>query len=132
MIAFRQQFRGRTSRMRKTLMLTVAAATLFATAPAMAGGTLYTVPPVSGSTETIAFGINNSGNITGFWLDSSGVEHGFVGPDDGSNYTSFDDTADGAGTQARGISTKGIVTGIANVSTGTPTEYVPFERAKIG
>lgn len=118
--------------MRKSLMLTVAAAALFATAPAMAKGTLYTLPLVSNSTETIAFGVNNSGNITGFWLDSSGVEHGFVGPDDGSNYTSFDDTADGTGTQARGISPKGVVTGIANVSTGNPLSYVPFERATDG
>lgn len=118
--------------MHKSLMLTVAAAALFATAPAMAAGTLYTLPLVSGSTETIAFGVTNSGNITGFWLDSSGIEHGFVGPDDGSNYTSFDDTVDGSGTQARGINSNGLITGIANVGTGNALDYVPFERATDG
>jgi len=117
---------------KKALMISAAVAGLLATGPALAKGTLYTIPPVSGSTETIAFGVNNNGDITGFWLDSSGVEHGFVGPDDGSSYTSFDDTADGTGTQARGISAKGVVTGIANLSTGNPLEYVPFERTTDG
>jgi probable HAF family extracellular repeat protein len=114
------------------LMLSAAFAAAFVAGPAMAAGTLYTLPLVANSTETIAFGVNNSGNITGFWLDSSGVEHGFVGPADGTNYTSFDDTADGTGTQARGISKKGVVTGIANVSTGNALDYVPFERATDG
>lgn len=117
--------------MQKSLMLATAAA-LFAAAPAVAGSMLYQLPMVSNSTETIAFGITNSGNITGFWLDSSGLEHGFVGPDNGSSYTTFDDTADGTGTQARGINPGGVVTGIGNESTGNPLSYVPFERSRDG
>ena len=114
--------------MRKFLLVSASIATLAVAAPAGAAGVLFALPPVSGSTETIAFGISNNGNITGFWLDSSSVEHGFVGPDDGSNYTTFDDTNDGSGTQARGINNHGTIMGIANVGTGTATDYVPFER----
>lgn len=114
------------------LMISAALVGLMATAPAMAkGGSLYTLPMVSGSTETIAFGINNKGTVTGFWLDSSGQEHGFVGPDDGSNYTSFDDFTD-PDTQARGISQDGTVTGADNVLCGNPDCYVPFERTTDG
>jgi len=117
---------------KKSLMISAAFVAAFAAAPAVAKSVLYPLPLVSGSTETIAFGISNNGNITGFWLSSSGVESGFVGPDDGSNYTTFDDSADGAGTQPRGINNRGTIMGIANVSTGTPVDYVPFERAPDG
>ncbi|HEX3429344.1 MAG TPA: hypothetical protein VHT03_00545 [Rhizomicrobium sp.] len=117
---------------KKALMISAALVGLLATSPAMAKATLYQLPLVSGSTETIAFGISNNGNITGYWLDSSGVEHGFVGPDTGSSYTSFDDTADGTGTQPRGLNRRGLITGIGNVSTGNPLSYVPFERKTDG
>ena len=117
---------------KSALMISAALVGLMATTPAMAkGGTLYTLPLVTGSTETIAFGVNNAGDITGFWLDSSGVEHGFVGPDDGSNYTTFDDPTD-PDTQARGISQDGTVTGADNVLCGSPSCFVPFERSKKG
>jgi hypothetical protein len=118
---------------RKALMVSVALASLAVAAPAIGKGksVLYQLPMVTGSTETIAFGINNKHAITGFWLDSSGVEHGFVGPDDGSNYTSFDAPTD-PDTQARGISQKGYITGIDNVLSGDPTTYIPFERSPDG
>jgi hypothetical protein len=116
---------------RKALMLSVALAGLVAAAPAMAKGTLYTLPMVKNSTETIAFGINNSQTITGFWLDSSGVEHGFVGPADGSKYKSFDAPTD-PDTQARGISPNGTIMGIDNALSGDVTTYIPFERTKKG
>ena len=116
---------------KSALMISAALVGLMATAPAMAKGTLYTLPLFSGSTETIAFGVNNAGTVTGFYLDSSGVEHGFVGPDDGSNYTSFDDPTD-PDTQARGISQDGTVTGADNVLCGSPSCYIPFERSTKG
>lgn len=116
---------------RNTLMISVALASLVAAAPAMAKGTLYQLPLVSGSTETIAFGVNNSQTVTGFSLDSSGVEHGFVGPSDGTNYTSFDAPTD-PDTQPRGINAKGYIMGIDNALSGDPTTYIPFERTPKG
>jgi hypothetical protein len=113
-------------------MISVALAGLMATAPAMAkGGSLYQLPMVSGSTATIAFGINNSQTITGYWLDASAVQHGFVGPADGSNYTSFDAKTD-PDTQPRGINAAGYITGIDNSLSGDPTTYIPFERSPKG
>ena len=116
---------------RKALLISVAFAALAAAAPAMAKGSLYTLPMVSGSTETIAFGVANNGTITGFWIDSSGIENGFVGPDDGSNYTVWGDES-GGGMQARGLNRKGYVTGIDNVGSGQPTSYIPFVRSPDG
>ncbi|HEX4156874.1 MAG TPA: hypothetical protein VHY79_00225 [Rhizomicrobium sp.] len=117
---------------RKTLMISAAFVGLVAAAPAMAkGGALYQLPLVSGSTETIAFGVTNKQTITGYSLNASGVSVGFVGPADGSNYTSFND--DGAGgTQPRGINKKGYITGIDNVAGGSVADYIPYERSPDG
>jgi len=112
-------------------MISAALVGLLATGPALAKSALFTLPLVSGSTETVAFGINNSNTITGFWLNSSSIEEGFVGPDDGSNYTTFQVTAD-PGTQPRGINDRGYITGLDNEATGVPTEYLPFERTPKG
>ncbi|MGH6875856.1 MAG: hypothetical protein ACREHV_00605 [Rhizomicrobium sp.] len=100
-------------------------------APAIAKGMLFELPLVSGSTETVAFGINDSGTVTGLYLDSNGVEHGFVGPDNGSNYSSFDDST-APDTQGRGISPDGHITGIANALSGDASTYIPFERTPKG
>lgn len=116
---------------RKALLVTVALASLTAAAPAMAKGTLYTLPLVSGSSETIAFGVSNNDTITGFWLDSSSIENGFVGPADGSNYTTWGDE-NGGGMQPRGLNRKGYVTGIDDVGSGQPTSYIPFVRSPDG
>jgi len=116
---------------RKALLISVALAGLVAAVPAMATGTLYTLPMVSGSTETIAFGVSNNLTITGFWLDSTSIENGFVGPADGSNYTVWNDESNG-GTQPRGINAKGYITGIDDVGSGLPTSYIPYERSPDG
>ena len=113
-------------------MLAAACAALLAASPVAAKSMLYQLPLVANSTETIAFGISNNGNVTGYWLDSSGAEHGFVGPDTGSSYTTFDDTGAGSGTQPRGLNNSGLVMGIGNVSSGNPLDYVPFERSTGG
>lgn len=116
---------------KKALMISAALIGLAATMPAMAKGTLYQLPMVSGSTETISFGVNDSLVVTGFWLDSSGVEHGFVGPASGTNYTTFDDSSD-PDTQARAINNAGYITGIDNDLCGSVTCYIPFERTPSG
>src|ERR1700722_9353666 len=116
---------------RKTLMISAAFVGLVAAAPATAKGTLYQLPLVSGSTETIAFGVTNSQTVTGFWLNSSGIENGFVGPADGSAYTTFNDDPTG-GTQPRGINAKGYITGIDDVGSGNALDYIPYERSLDG
>lgn len=106
------------------LMISAALVGLMATGPAMAKGTLYPLPLVSGGVLTFAWGINDSNVVTGEWQDSSGNIHGFYGPDDGSDYTSFDDS--GGSTEARGISVNGTITGY---DTGT---LVPWEMSTNG
>jgi probable HAF family extracellular repeat protein len=112
-------------------MISAAFAALMAATPVMAKATLYQLPLVSGSTETIAFGVAKDQTVTGFWVDSSGISNGFVGPANGSNYVTFNDDGTG-GTQPRGINKKGFVTGIDNVQSGNPALYVPYERAPDG
>jgi len=116
---------------RQALMISAALVGMLAAAPAMAKGTLYTLPLVSGSSETIAFGVSDNQTITGFWLDSNDVENGFVGPADGSDYTTFNDDPTG-GTQPRGINKKGTITGIDDVGSGAVLDYIPYERAPDG
>jgi hypothetical protein len=116
---------------RKALMISVALVGLMAAAPAIAKGTLYQLPLVTGSSATIAFGVTDSLTVTGYWLNSSGIENGFVGPADGSNYTTFNDDPTG-GTQPRGINKKGYITGIDDVGSGSPLDYIPYERSPGG
>src|SRR4029079_10985839 len=50
----------------------------------------------------------------GSYRDSANVEHGFFGPLDGSNWTTFDAPFDGTtGTEPRYINDHGAITGIA-------------------
>jgi probable HAF family extracellular repeat protein len=116
---------------RKALMISAALVGLAATAPAFAQGSLYTLPMITGSTETIAFGVTDKLTVTGFWVNSSGIENGFVGPADGSNYTTFNDDPTG-GTQPRGINKKGYITGIDDVGSGNAADYIPYERSPDG
>ncbi|HLY07211.1 MAG TPA: hypothetical protein VKR31_15805 [Rhizomicrobium sp.] len=116
---------------RKALMISAALTGLAAAAPAFAGSTLYALPLVSGSTSTAAFGVTDKLVVTGWYAGSSSIQNGFVGPADGSDYTTFND--DGAGgTQPRGINKKGYITGIDNVDSGDVTQYVPYERSPDG
>lgn len=116
---------------KQTLMISAAFVGLMSVTPVMGAGSLYTLPLVSGSTETIAFGVNNKLEITGFALNSSTTyEDGFVGPASGTNYTTFDDTSS-PNTQARAINKSGYITGITN-ATGSGSTYIPFERTPNG
>lgn len=112
---------------RHALMISAALVGLLAASPVMAKGSLYQLTLVSGSSETIAFGVNDKLDITGFWLDSNSIENGFVGPADGSDYTTFNDDPSG-GTQPRGINKDGYITGIDDVGSGSALDYIPYER----
>lgn len=102
--------------MRTLLMASVAVGSL-AIAAAANAGTWVAITPVANSGTFAAFGINGSNTITGDYTDSNGAQHGFVGPVDGSNYTSFDDS--GGVTQPRGIGSKGWIAGFDTGTTDT-------------
>jgi hypothetical protein len=59
--------------------------------------------------NTAAYGINAPGSVTGFYEDSSGIEHGFVRTSNGT-ITSFD-VSGSTGTSGIGINTAGAITG---------------------
>jgi hypothetical protein len=104
--------------MRKYLLATASIAGLaFAASMAQAASYIPVVPP-TGSVSTTIFGINDSNIVAGSFNDSGGVEHGFYGPPDGSNYTVFDFGGDSTGTEPRGIANDGSITGIAKGGSG--------------
>ena len=122
-----------------TTMLSVAAVLLggsSAMAMDAAKGLLLEIVPVANSAGTFVFGINVSGAsavITGSWLDASGIEHGYFGPMNGSNYTTFDDRkSPGHGTEPRGINDNGYITGFSNSQNGSTSGDIPFERDPAG
>jgi hypothetical protein len=115
------------------MLLSLAAMALLAGSSAMAmdtsKGFFIPIVPVPNSTLTNVFGINDSDVITGSWLDASGVEHGYVGPLDGTNYTTFDDPKSPApGTEPRAINNNGYITGFSNSQNGSTGADIPFER----
>lgn len=125
---------------RTTFLLSVAALALLAGSSAMAmetaKGNLSEVVPVPNSQTTNVFGINDTGSsgvITGSWTDASAVEHGYVGPANGSGYTTFDDpNSPGPGTEPRGINDNGYITGFSNSQNGSLSADIPFERDHSG
>ena len=116
-----------------TLMISAALVGLMTASPALAKSELYQITPVQGSSSTNIFGVNDSGIATGSWLDSSGTEHGYIGPPDGSNYTTFDDPNQaGPGTEPRGISDDGLACGFGDSSSGSTSSYDTWERSAKG
>jgi probable HAF family extracellular repeat protein len=59
--------------------------------------------------STQAFGINNKGQIVGYYYDSKGITHGFLY--DGGVYTTLNDQLGVDGTDAFGINDKGQIVG---------------------
>jgi hypothetical protein len=110
-----------------TLLVCAAATALLAGGPAAAEEYLYIMNSVPNSTLTTVFDINDSGTATGSWFDTSGVEHGYFGSPNGSDYQTFDDPTD-PGTQPRGIDAGGDIVGFDNSQSGSNESYIPFER----
>jgi uncharacterized membrane protein len=88
------------------------------------GGTITTIDPF-GSTFTQALGINNLGEVVGFYDDGMGVQHGYI--DVGGLFTSFDPTGS-VNTTINGLNDLGQIVGFytdANDNVigfvGTPT-----------
>jgi len=81
-------------------------------AQAKGSATYIPIVPPSGAVTVLPFGINDNNIVAGGYTDSSGLLHGFYGPPDGSNYTTFDLT-DGSQAEARAIFNDGSITGLA-------------------
>ena len=73
------------------------------------------------SLGTQAMGINDKGDVVGFYLDSSGVQHAYVKK--GAKYTSFD-ISGGTTTEAWGINNSGQIAVFAIASTGGYESFV--------
>ncbi|HEX3652130.1 MAG TPA: hypothetical protein VHU18_04825 [Rhizomicrobium sp.] len=100
--------------MRKFLLGASAGVALLANSAAGAA-TYVPIAFPSGAVTVLPFGINDSNIIAGGYTDSGGILHGFYGPPDGSNYTTFD-MSDGSQPEARGIRNDGSITGLALAS----------------
>lgn len=98
--------------MRKALM-TTASVLGVAFSSLTQAATLIPVVPIAGSTVMSPFGINDANVLGGSYVGSDGIEHGFYGPLDGSNYTSFDLGRHEFGTEPRAIGNDGSMTGFA-------------------
>lgn len=90
-------------------------AALLANATAQAAATYVPIAFPSGAATVLPFGINDDNIIAGGYTDSSGILHGFYGPPDGSNYTTFD-LNDGSQAEARAIFNDGTITGLSLAS----------------
>jgi probable HAF family extracellular repeat protein len=88
---------------------------LLANSAAAATATYVPIAFPSGAVTVLPFGINDNNIIAGGYTDSGGILHGFFGPPDGSNYTTFDFT-DGGQPEARGIRNDGSITGLALIT----------------
>jgi probable HAF family extracellular repeat protein len=84
----------------------------------VSGGSFTTLDDPSASTITDAFGINDAGQIVGFFNNASGI-HGFLRS--GSNFTTLDAPMTTNRTEALGINIAGTIVGEYTDSTGAPT-----------
>src|SRR5262249_27785583 len=83
----------------------------------LSGGVYTTLDDPLGIGNTTATGINNAGQIVGFYFDSAGREHGFLFS--GGFYTTIDDPSATIGTEAFGINDNGQVVGFYTDVSGT-------------
>ena len=75
---------------------------------ALADSYSFTTVNVPGASDTIAYGINNSGQVVGYFGDGSGF-HGFV--DTGGVFSTINDPSATASTLAHGINSSAQVVG---------------------
>ena len=85
------------------------------------GGVITTIDPF-GSTFTQALGVNNLGEIVGFYTDAAGDQHGYI--DKGGVFTSFDPPGS-ASTTINGVNNLGEIVGFyTNPATDTVDGFV--------
>lgn len=86
------------------------------------GGTITTIDPF-GSTFTQALGVNDKGDIVGFYTDVGGTQHGYI--DNGGVFTSFDAPGAVAGTTTiNGVNDKGDIVGFYTTASDTVVGFV--------
>jgi len=91
----------------------VCAALVASSAAEAKKATYIAVVPPSGAQTVSAFSINDNNIIAGAYVGSDGLQHGFFGPLDGSNYTTFEFAGDGnTGTEPRFIFNDGKINGM--------------------
>ena len=94
------------------LVSTPATATSASPLAGYASGT-YTTINYPGAVDTDISGINNLGMMVGYYIDTAGVNHGFIYQH--GTFTSFNDpnagTAKGQGTQGSAINDSGTIVG---------------------
>jgi hypothetical protein len=96
--------------LRKTLLGFASLASLAALQANAA--TLVPITPPAGAASAIVFGINKHNVIAGEYVDGNGLEHGFIGPLNGT-YTIFDYGGTSTATEPRAINDDGDVNGFA-------------------
>ena len=89
-------------------------------------GGVFELLNIPGSTTAQATGINNSGRVCGFFVDTNGVNHGFLLV--GGQFSVLDFPAS-SGTQALGLNNKGLVVGTYTDSAGNTHGFVYREKA---
>jgi PEP-CTERM motif len=86
-----------------------------------AGGTITTIDPF-GSTFTQALGVNNSGEIVGFYVDpTTGLQDGYI--DNGGVFTSFDPYGS-VSTTINGVNNLGDIVGFYTTASDTVVGFV--------
>ena len=92
----------------------------------------YTIIGPPGSTYTIANGINDKGQVVGFYQGSDGQDHSFVYS--GGTYTTIDPSANSFGSFAKGINDKGQIVGFYEDSTnpGSLASQAPAPKVGLG
>jgi probable HAF family extracellular repeat protein len=90
---------------------------LFTPHPFAIGGTYTTLDhPFAAPASTIAQGINNAGQIVGYYGDSNGKTHGFLYS--GGSYITIDDPLNTDLSEALDINSAGQIVGVYNNATG--------------
>ncbi len=91
--------------------------------PVQAGYVFTNVEDPGNVNGTFATGINDTGQVTGYYVDSSGFTHGFV-MSPGGVFTNVEDPGNVNGTFATGINDTGQVTGYYVDSSGFTHGFV--------
>ena len=83
--------------------------------------------PLAGSQGTFAEGINDQGQIVGYYYDSSNVEHGFI--DSGGTYTTVDRPG-ASGTALYGINNAGVIVGQSSIGGLHSQRWLLYRRSR--
>jgi hypothetical protein len=84
-------------------------------------GGVFEVFEIAASVSAQATGINNPGNVCGFYVDATGVNHGWLQVD---GYFTVLDYPGSTGTQALGLNNKGLVAGSWTDTSGNSHGFV--------